>query len=558
MIIAGKYEVLGKLGQGGQGSVYKVRHLGLDDIRALKVQPDQGVGEETVTRFRREGKALARLRHAHIVQVFDLGRDADQYYLEMEYVDGPNLAQYLKANGRPTVLDALEIARQVADALTYAHLQPYVDSAGMQHTGMVHRDIKPSNILLRDRTPMYALLADFGLVKLGDPGERTTTGTMLGTYKYSAPEQLGLKRGRQRVSVDFRADVFAFGLVLYELLEGKQFHAGLEPQEILARVLFEPDALEPEFTVSVLPSLRALVRRMVQRDPENRPASMKVVLGAIDEALGDLRGGDATTVVVAPPGHSATEPRTEEELEDQIRALMAERERRRAQAARGDAQAARARALEAGAVELATSAFEVAVRREEEASFALSAGDLSQARELYELTSRLFTEAETHAAAARERKAAEAARDAAHAVREAARAAGAAALAGGLWAGAEERNQAAEALLASGDANEARRAFDGVATAFRAARSAADTERERRRAEAAAAAGTAAAARDEAVAAAAAEHAAAAWQAACDALAEGERQAETGDDLQATASFHRARDAFAEATRLSLDVQAQA
>src|SRR5262249_60738322 len=117
-------------------------------------------------------------------------------------------------------------------------------SAGVQHTGMVDRDMKPSNILLRAQTQVHALLADFGLVKLGDPGERTTTGTMLGAYKYSAPEQLGLKRGRARVPVDFRADVFAFGLVLYELLEGRQFHAGLEPQGILARVLFEPDALD--------------------------------------------------------------------------------------------------------------------------------------------------------------------------------------------------------------------------------------------------------------------------------------------------------------------------
>src|SRR5262245_64589206 len=113
---------------------------------------------------------------------------------------------------------------------------------------------------------------------------------------------------------------------------------------------------------------------MVQRDPENRPATMKVVMAALDEALSDLRGSDATTVVVTPHGRSDTGPRTEEELEEQIRALMAERERRRAQAARGDAQAARARALDAGAVELATPQFESAVRREEEASFALSAG----------------------------------------------------------------------------------------------------------------------------------------------------------------------------------------
>src|SRR5262249_54906504 len=158
-----------KLGQGGQGFVYKVRHLGLDEIRALKLQPVQGAGDEIVTRFRREGRALARLRHQHIVQVFDLGRVEDQYYLEMEYVDGPNLAQHLKVNGRPPVLDALEIARQVADALTHAHAQPYVDSTGVRHTGMVHRDIKPSNILLRAQMPVHALLADFGLVKLGDP-----------------------------------------------------------------------------------------------------------------------------------------------------------------------------------------------------------------------------------------------------------------------------------------------------------------------------------------------------------------------------------------------------
>jgi Protein kinase domain len=557
MIIAGKYEVLGRLGQGGQGFVYKVRHLGLDEIRALKVQPDQG-GDETVTRFRREGRALARLRHQHIVQVFDLGRHDDQYYLEMEYVDGPNLAQHLKANGRPPVLDALEIARQIADALTYAHAQPYVDSAGVQHTGMVHRDIKPSNILLRAQTPIHALLADFGLVKLGDPGERTTTGTMLGTYKYSAPEQLGLKRGRVRVPVDFRADIFAFGLVLYELLEGRQFHAGLEPQEILARVLFEPDALEPEFTVSVLPGLRALLRRMIQRDPEHRPASMRLVLSGIDEALQDLRGGDETTVVVPPGGRPAEAPGSDDELEARIRALVEERERRRAQTARSEAETARARALEAGAVELATADFEAAVRREEEASFALSAGNLTEARELYELTSRLFAEAASHAASARERHAADEARAAAHAAREAAQEAGALELAAALWTGAAEQAAAADAQLAAGDVLGARRAFEGAATSFRAARSAAQTERERRRAQAQAAERAAADARTEAEAAATAHHAPQAWREALDAFADGERRAHGGDDLGAVASFRRAADAFADATQRSLVAQAQA
>jgi eukaryotic-like serine/threonine-protein kinase len=223
-VIAGKYEVLGRLGQGGQASVYKVRHLGLGEIRALKLLPDRGTDAiDSVTRFRREGRALARLRHPHIVQVFDLGRDGDHYYLEMEYVDGPNLAQLLKMHGRPPLHDVLEIVRQVASALAYAHGQPYEDTSGTRQVGLVHRDLKPSNVLLREAPPLHAMLADFGLVKLEDTLGHTIVGTMLGTYRYCAPEQLGLKRGREPVPVDVRADVFALGLVLYELLEGRQF-----------------------------------------------------------------------------------------------------------------------------------------------------------------------------------------------------------------------------------------------------------------------------------------------------------------------------------------------
>src|SRR5512145_2432224 len=114
-----------------------------------------------VARFRREGRALARLRHPHIVRVYDLGRDGDVYYLVMEFVDGPTLAQYVKARGRPSLPDALEIARQVAAALAFAHSQPYEDAQGVRHRGVVHRDVKPSNILLRDQVAVHALLADF-------------------------------------------------------------------------------------------------------------------------------------------------------------------------------------------------------------------------------------------------------------------------------------------------------------------------------------------------------------------------------------------------------------
>jgi len=295
-IIAGKYEILGRLGQGGQASVFKVRHLGLNEVRALKLLPEHDAADDSVARFRREGRALARLRHPHIVQVFDLGRDDDRYYLEMEYVDGPNLAQYLKEGGRPPLHEAFEIARQVASALAYAHAQPYEDATGQQQPGLVHRDVKPSNVLLRHGTPPHATLADFGIVKLGDALDRTTTGVIVGTYRYSAPEQLGLKRDGNRLAVDARADVFALGLVLFELLEGTQFNAGREPAEILARLLYDPTELEPEFTAPVPAAARDLVRRMIRRSPDARPGSMLEVVRALDQLIADVACTDDAAI----------------------------------------------------------------------------------------------------------------------------------------------------------------------------------------------------------------------------------------------------------------------
>jgi hypothetical protein len=284
--IAGKYEVLERIGGGGQGTVYRVRHLFLEEVRALKVQEDPGQGAtDSVVRVLREGRALARLRHPHIVQVFDLGRDGTQHYLEMEYVDGPNLAQWLRTAGRPSLRDALTIARQIASALAYAHALPPVDPTSTS-AGMIHRDIKPSNILLRRGETIHALLADFGLVKLSDGSDRTQLGSLMGTYRYSAPEQLGLKRDGKRAVVDQRADVFSLGLVLYELIEGRPFHGALGSEEVIARLLVDREPLEPTFSVPVDPELVTLVRAMVQRHPEERlQGGMTEVVRTLDRAM---------------------------------------------------------------------------------------------------------------------------------------------------------------------------------------------------------------------------------------------------------------------------------
>src|SRR5258705_12906014 len=120
---------------------------------------------------------------------------------------------------------------------------------------MIHRDVKPSNILLRRGAVMHALLADFGLVKIGDGSDRTQLGTMMGTYRYSAPEQLGFKRDGKRAPVDQRADMFSLGLVLYELVEGNPFHGTLGSEEVIARLLIDRDPLEPKFSRPVHPEL---------------------------------------------------------------------------------------------------------------------------------------------------------------------------------------------------------------------------------------------------------------------------------------------------------------
>jgi tRNA A-37 threonylcarbamoyl transferase component Bud32 len=529
-IVAGKYEILGRLGEGGQGSVWKVRHVELDQIRAMKWQPDEGL-DDSALRFRREGLALARLRHPHIVEVFDFGRDAEAHYLVMEYVEGQNLAQRLRSRGRPTVPDALEIGRQVAGALAYAHRQPYVDSQGRRHEGMIHRDIKPSNILLRDQVQVHVLLADFGLVKLGDAGERTTTGAVMGTYKYSAPEQLGLRRGRERVVVDLRADVFAFGLVLYELLEGRQFHEGLDMGEVLGRVLYEE--LEPEFEQPVSTKLRALVTSCMRRYPEQRPDTMDVVLRELDLSLAELRGDETQTRFVPP---------ADQDIDEQIEVLLRERDRRRVQTAQAAARAARQQAVAAEAEELVADAFAEAVRVDDDASIAVRAGKLDQGRQGYERAAELFAEAGAAAVVVRQRREIDALVPEVAERRVRAEAEGAPELTPEAFERAAKLAAAAHEALGRGE-------LDGVARDLRAAQTefahaARDAVAVRTRREAKAARQRLATVRGEAEAADAPQLVARSFTLACDVETQAEAALGSGDVLAARDLYERAIEGF--------------
>ena len=200
-------EILELIGRGGMGFVFKARQPHLDRFVALKLLPDKLARDPRFTeRFNREGRVLAKLNHPNIVSVYDFGQTEHFYFLTMEFVDGVNLRQAMKA-GRFSPGEALAIVPKICEALQYAHGQ-----------GILHRDIKPENILLDARGQVK--IADFGIAKLvGDDKPDvalTATGAALGTPHYMAPEQL-----EKPLTVDHRADIYSLGVVFYEMLTGE-------------------------------------------------------------------------------------------------------------------------------------------------------------------------------------------------------------------------------------------------------------------------------------------------------------------------------------------------
>src|SRR5262245_54618714 len=240
----GPYEILGAIGSGGMGEVYRARDTKLDRDVAIKILPESVAADpERIARFEREAKTLAALNHPHIAHIHGLeeavpstGSGHVGRALVMELVEGPTLADRI-ASGPLPLDEALPIAKQITDALETAH-----------ETGIVHRDLKPANVKVRDDGTVKVL--DFGLAKAfgpisgsGDSANSPTqtfaatqAGIILGTAAYMSPEQV---RGR---AVDKRADIWAFGAVLYEMLTGRRAFQGEDISLTLAEVMkSEPD-----------------------------------------------------------------------------------------------------------------------------------------------------------------------------------------------------------------------------------------------------------------------------------------------------------------------------
>ncbi|HXF82760.1 MAG TPA: PASTA domain-containing protein, partial [bacterium] len=264
-VVAGRYEILDRISEGGMATVFRARRIADGEIVALKILREQYAGDvEFVARFEREAKAVSELIHPHMVRVYDSGADGAVRFIAMEYVEGENLKEYIRRHGRLAPERALEIAAQVCDALEYAHGH-----------GIVHRDIKPQNILLtRDGR---VKVTDFGIARAMSSATITHTGTVLGSVQYLSPEQA---RG---AAVGPSTDIYSLGVVLYEMVTGTLPFEGDTPiATALAHVNQPPPS--PRTLVPTLPvRVEGIILFALAKSPARRYRSP-------GEMRGDLRG----------------------------------------------------------------------------------------------------------------------------------------------------------------------------------------------------------------------------------------------------------------------------
>ncbi|MCS7312731.1 MAG: serine/threonine protein kinase [Acidobacteria bacterium] len=280
----GKYVIRRLLGQGGMGRVYHAYDPLIGRDVAIKVMlPEMAQNPDLKERFIREAQAAGHLRHPNIVTIHDLGEEAGVPYIVMEYLEGEDLDDLIRRRAPLSVLEKLDIIRQVCDALGYAHAR-----------GIVHRDIKPANIrLLEGRVPK---VMDFGIAKVGTT-HLTQTGLTVGTPHYMAPEQIRGERDR----IDGRTDIFALGAVLYELLFYRRPFEGDHPLTVFYKILSPEPADIPDVpALPYNPDIRSVLARALAKDPEERYPSaydMEQDLVALIRRLGEWH--DQTTQPVA-------------------------------------------------------------------------------------------------------------------------------------------------------------------------------------------------------------------------------------------------------------------
>ncbi|ARF59388.1 Stk1 family PASTA domain-containing Ser/Thr kinase [Streptomyces gilvosporeus] len=283
-LLDGRYRIQARIAAGGMATVYRALDTRLDRVLALKVMhPSLATDAAFVDRFIREAKSVARLSHPNVVGVFDQGTDGTYVYLAMEYVAGCTLRDVLRERGALQPRAALDILEPMLAALGAAH-----------RAGLVHRDMKPENVLIGDDGRVK--VADFGLVRAVDTNTTASTGSVLGTVSYLAPEQM------EHGTADARVDVYACGVVLYEMLTGGKPHTGGTAAQILYQHLHEDVPPPSAFVPGLAPELDDLVAGATARDPQRRPHDAVALLSQSRAVRAALT--DAQLDVVPPQAHA--------------------------------------------------------------------------------------------------------------------------------------------------------------------------------------------------------------------------------------------------------------
>jgi serine/threonine-protein kinase len=291
----GRYRILGELGRGAMGIVYKAEDPNLDRTVALKtiiVDPDAEGVDEYRKRFLLEAKAAGKLNHPNIITTFDCGEHDGLAYLAMELLEGTDLRSRMMKEAIPAA-EAVEIAGQVAEGLAYAH-----------ERGVVHRDIKPGNIMINKRGQVKIM--DFGLARMRVADHKTSTGMVLGTPRYMSPEQISGQ------PVDQRSDIFSLGIVLYEMLTGTRLFSGEDMAQVTHQIT-EFEHVPPTRQVPGLPAMvDFVVARALKKDPAVRYQDARELAADLATCAAELRSREDVT----PSGESTKTLRLEAEKAD--------------------------------------------------------------------------------------------------------------------------------------------------------------------------------------------------------------------------------------------------